>query len=115
MSVRGHLKLRLPIVLTALVCLVVVGGGAGAQTPGVPSIASVTAGEGSLTVVWTAPSGSTVTSYDLRYILTSGDESMDSNWTVVTGVWSSGSLEYTVSGLDGGVLVRRAGAGREWG
>ena len=102
-SVLQHLKLRLAAVPAALVCVLVVGGGAAAQAPGAPSIASVTAGGRSLAVVWTAPGGATVTSYDLRYIETAEDESVDGNWTVESAVWSSGALEYTVTGLDAGV------------
>ena len=90
MTAPRHVKRLLPVVLAALVCLLAVSGQAGAQTPGTPTIASVTAGDGSLTVAWTAPGnqgGSTITSYDLRHI--------------ETGI--SGSLERTVDGLDGEV------------
>ncbi len=51
---------------------------------------------------WTAPGG-TVTSYDLRYIETDDDESVDANWTVEASVWSSGTLQYTLGGLHGEV------------
>ena len=68
-----------------------------------PAIASVTPSDASLGVVWTAPAGAAspgeITSYDLRYILTSADESADSNWTEVGGVWSSGPLHYLQAGL----------------
>ena len=104
------LKRLLPVVLAALVGLLAISGQAGAQTPGAPTITSVTAGDGSLAVAWTAPGnqgGSTITSYDLRRIETDADETVDANWTVETGVWSSGTLsgtlEYTVDGLDGDV------------
>ena len=75
---------------------------------GAPSIDSVTSGDGSLTVTWTAPSqteGLTVDSYDLRYVQTAIDEAVDSNWTVVEDVWTAttgGSLEYTIGALVGG-------------
>ena len=39
---------------------------------------------------------------DLRHIETDADETMEANWTVEFGV-TSGSLEYTVGGLDGDV------------
>ena len=67
-----------------------------------PAIASVTPSEASLGVVWTAPAAALpgeITSYDLRYILTSADETADSNWTEVSGVWASGSLHYLQASL----------------
>ena len=75
---------------------------------GPPSVDSVTPGDGSLTVAWTAPSqteGLTVDSYDLRYVQTAVDEAEESNWTVVEDVWDAatgGDLEYTVPALVGG-------------
>ena len=72
-----------------------------------PTIVSVTAGEASLTVLWNAPSdtgGSTITAYDLRHIRSDADKTVDSNWTVVEDVWTgSGNLQYTVTGLNGGI------------
>ncbi len=72
-------------------------------------------GDGSLAIAWTAPSGSTVTSYDLRYIETAEDETVDANWTIESGIWTSGSLDYTLTGLDGevsyDVQVRAVNAG----
>lgn len=86
--------------LALVAVLLAAVGDARAQTPGIPSISSVTAGNGSLTVVWTGPAG-TVTSYDLRYIETSEDETVDANWTERLGIWTSGDREYTLTGLDG--------------
>ena len=77
-------------------------------TPGPPTVDSVTAGAGSLTVVWSAPGqtgGAAVTAYDLRHIQTVVDEAVDSNWTVVDDVWTAtggGDLEYAITGLVGG-------------
>ncbi|WP_420622836.1 cadherin-like beta sandwich domain-containing protein [Candidatus Poriferisodalis sp.] len=72
----------------------------------VVTIDSVTAGDGSLTVAWTAPSSTAaaITAYDLRHIESSADKD-DGNWTVVEDVWTSGSgsLEHTVTGLTNGV------------
>ena len=92
--------------------------------PGAPSLDSVTADVGTLTAAWSAPAdtgSSQVTSYDLRYIQTSTDETVDFNWTVVEDIWnteSAGSLEYVIPSLVGGVrydvqvrAVNRAGAG----
>ena len=74
--------------------------------PGVATIGSVSAGAGSLTVSWSAPSGdaSGITAYDLRYIRTDADETADANWTVEEDVWTagSGSLQYTLTGLNEG-------------
>ncbi len=76
-------------------------------TPAMPTLDAVTPGEGSLTVSWTAPAvdrGTRVTSYDLRYIPTSADETDSASWTVVEGVWTAsagGDLEHTLTGLVG--------------
>ena len=76
--------------------------------PGAPSIEEVSVGTGtlagSLVVEWSAPSsagGLAITAYDLRYIETSADETVDSNWTVVEDVWTTGggALQYTLTGL----------------
>ena len=49
--------------------------------PAAPTITAVHPGDGALTAVWTAPSGVTnITAYDLRWILTGADETVDSNW-----------------------------------
>ena len=58
--------------------------------------------DGSLAVAWNGPAsdgGDAITSYDLRYIETGADETIDTNWTVETGVWSAGDLAATVTGL----------------
>ena len=64
----------------------------------------MTAGDRSLTVEWSAPAsdgGADITAYDVRYILTSADETVDANWTIEDNVWTSasGALDSTVSGL----------------
>ena len=88
----------------ALLCLALVLGYAGAQSPpAAPTIDSVSPGDTTLTVAWTAPAGATgITAYDLRHIETSADETVDANWTVVDDAWTSGALEYTVTGLTNG-------------
>ena len=75
-----------------------------AQTPiAAPVIGTVSPGDGSLTIEWTAPAGVTgITAYDLRHIETSADESVDANWTEVEEFWNSGSLYGVLSGLTNG-------------
>ena len=71
-------------------------------TASAPDITSITRGDRSLAVVWTAPTdngGGTVTAYDVRYIETSEDETVDSNWTVRDNAWRSGDLRYVITGL----------------
>ena len=77
------------------------------RSPGASAIGSVTPGVGSLSLSWTAPSsdgGSAITAYDLRHIETSADETVDSNWTVMDDVWTTGggTFQYTLTGLTGG-------------
>ena len=88
----------------ALLCLALALGYASAQsTPSAPTIDSVTSGDTTLAVAWSAPAGETgITAYDVRHIETSADEMVDSNWTVVDDAWTSGTLEYTVTGLING-------------
>ena len=73
--------------------------------PTAPSISDVLPGHRTLGVTWMPPSeavGDEITSYDLRYILTSADETVDSNWTVRTPVWTSEPLHYAQGGLTNG-------------
>ena len=75
---------------------------------GSPAIAAVEAGGGYLTVSWAAPdefAEARAASYDLRYIRTADDETVDSNWTVVKNIWTDsagGSPQYTITGLSAG-------------
>ena len=79
-----------------------------ASLPGAPLELTATGNALSgLELSWGEPAshgGLTVTSYDLRYIETSADETADSNWTVVEDVWTivDGALQYTPSGLTAG-------------
>ena len=73
-------------------------------TPALPApttIDSVRADDRAVLVSWSAPTGITtgVAAYDVRYIETSDDETMDSNWTVEDDAWTSGALQYTITGL----------------
>ena len=71
-----------------------------------PTIDSVRADDRAVLVSWSAPTGITtgVSAYDVRYIETSADETMDSNWTVAEDAWEEGggSLAYAVTGLTNG-------------
>ena len=88
----------------ALLCLVLALGYASAQSPpAAPAIDSVSSGDTTLIVAWSAPAGATgITAYDVRHIKTSEDETTDSNWTVVDDAWTSGTLEYTITMLANG-------------
>ena len=94
----------LPAAGLVLLCLVLALGYVSAQsTPAAPAIDSVTSGDTALTVAWTAPAGETgITAYDVRHIETSEDETDDSKWTVVDDAWTSGALQYTITGLTNG-------------
>ena len=60
-------------------------------------------GDTTLTVAWTAPAGETgITAYDVRHIETSEEETDDTKWTVVDNAWTSGALQYTITGLTNG-------------
>ena len=100
------MKWMLSMAVCALLCALVSTGLILAQTSvAAPTIESVTPEDGSLTIVWTAPAGVTgITAYDLRYIKTSADETVASNWTEVEDIWTgSGDLEHNLAGLDNGV------------
>ena len=73
--------------------------------PTAPSITAVDPGNQTLGVTWTPPPeavGDEITSYDLRYILTTADETDPDLWTVRTSVWTSGPLDYAQGGLTNG-------------
>ena len=75
-------------------------------TPSAPAITNVTRGDRTLAVVWTAPDdtgGGNISAYDVRYIKTSEDETVDANWTVRDNAWRSGDLRYVVGSLENAV------------
>ena len=78
------------------------------NTPSAPTIVpQIVTDADSMTVAWSAPNhdgGYPITGYDLRYILTNADETVESNWTVLEEVWAAGggSLQYVITGLTGG-------------
>ena len=75
------------------------------NTPSAPTITpQIVTDADSMTVAWSAlnhDGGSPITGYDLRYILTNADETVESNWTVLEEVWAAGagSLQYVITGL----------------
>ena len=92
-------------VLTAMDTIKVTVTNVPGEKPGTPATPTITqATFNSLKVNWTAPTntGPAISAYDVRYILTSADETDDANWTVITDAWTSGTggaLEYTISSL----------------
>ena len=75
---------------------------------GAPTIAAAEAGGGYIAVSWAAPdefAEARTASYDLRYIPTAADETVDANWTVVTNVPTSSvgdNLQYNITDLSAG-------------
>ena len=72
--------------------------------PDAPTITSITSGNTTLSVIWAAPAnngGAEITDYDLRYIATGDDETVDANWSLVNSAWTTGGggLEYTITEL----------------
>ena len=84
--------------------------------PAAPTITTpITTGADWMTVAWAAPTDGgreAITSYDLRYIRSGADETVESNWTVVADVGTPGSAlqQHVLTGLTGsapyGVQVR---------
>ncbi len=77
--------------------------------PGTPTLVEVGAGDTKLRVIWKAPppeSGAPINTYDLRYIETSADEAIETNWTVIETIWDrlgmAGPYEYTLTALTNG-------------
>ena len=102
-------RFRLPLVrllaaaFFALLCLMIPLDAGAQSTPAAPTIDSVTSGDTTLAVAWSAPAGATgITAYDVRHIETSEDETDDANWAVEDNAWTSGTLEYTITMLDNG-------------
>ena len=74
---------------------------------GAPTISTlIIPGDGSLTVTWAVPfsnGGTAITAYDLRYIRSDADKTVEANWTVVEDVRTGiGVLQYVLTGLAAG-------------
>ena len=79
---------------------------AAATEPGAPTISTVTAGDGTLTVVWSEPGnngGGDITAYDVRHILSSASDKADASWIVVDNprawIFGGGALSVAITGL----------------
>ncbi len=103
-------RLRRALLTVALVAGFVVADAAAApnatpkftprSAPAAPAIGAVHAGDEALTVVWAAPPGvADITAYDVRYVLTSADGTVDSNWTVQEDAWTGGPPHHVLTGL----------------
>ena len=68
-----------------------------------PSLDTVRGDDRAVYVAWSTPAGITtgVKAYDVRYILTSADETVDANWTVEEDAWEDGggNLYYAITDL----------------
>ena len=91
------------LAIFAALCVAAPAERAAAQTwPGTPTGVSLTAGGGSLTVSWNAPTytgGSAIASYDVRFILSSASDKSDAKWTVESGISPSGTLLHMLTRL----------------
>ena len=70
-----------------------------------PVIDTITAGDGALTVSWSAPAvdaTTTISAYDVRSIASAATDKADGAWTVVEGFWTAGSLDAVLAGLTNG-------------
>ena len=80
-----------------------------AGPPGIPAVETVANADASLVITWSAPEtdgGSAVTGYNLRYVRGDAGNFDPSSWTVANGIWSSGALTYTLTGLVNEVRYR---------
>ncbi len=69
-----------------------------------PSITSVTVGDTSLTLSWSAPTNiddDDITAYDLRYIETAATDKADDKWSVIEAA-TSGAVRVVLGGLTNG-------------
>ena len=90
--------------ICALICLLVAPGEVWAQSPGPPTIDSITPFHQALIIEWTAPTGVTgITAYHLRYIESDATDKSDDKWMPMPQgtIWTpgAGALRYVLTGL----------------
>ncbi len=79
--------------------------GKAATVPTAAQLWSAVASNGQIYIVWSSPvsdGGSDITSYDLRYIRSDADDSVDANWTLQED-FSQTASTYRILGLTNGV------------
>ena len=70
---------------------------------------SPSVGDQTIAINWSEPfhaGVSPVITYDIRYVRADRDTPDKSNWTLVDNAWTSGTLSYTITGLDNWVLYK---------
>ena len=78
----------------------------GPSQPRFPS-GSPSGSDQAISINWSEPvhsGASSIIAYDIRYIRADGNFTDESNWTLVDNAWTSGTLTYTISGLENWVL-----------
>ena len=83
--------------------------GSPALVPDIASISDIAPGNQLAIITWSAPttpSGAPITGYDIRHIGADKERPEDGDWTVLSNIWSSGDLTYSVSGLKNGFETR---------
>ena len=78
----------------AVLCVLIVADQAAAQTPPAapeaPATPTTMPRTNRISVNWTAPAGTGITAYDVRYIRADAPDKADANWTLVDNAWESG-------------------------
>ena len=84
----------------AVLCVLIVADQASAQTPPeAPATPTTMPRTNRISVYWTAPTGTGITAYDVRYIRADAPDKADASWTLVDPAWTSGALEYRMDDL----------------
>ena len=88
----------------AVLCVLIVADQASAQTPPeapeAPATPTTTPRTNRISVNWTAPAGTGITAYDVRYIRADAPDKADANWTLVDPAWTgTGALTYRMDDL----------------
>ena len=82
--------------------------------PVVLTISSVTAGDGSLKVVWADHNDAEITAYDVRYtdLVPASPHPDSEDWTYARNITPASAREYTITGLTNGVQYQVQVRGR---